>query len=107
MRGQETGHAPNPLLATSLATLVRDVRAAGVEPIFVLMPPHWNDDVLAFDAEHAHDLPTLFAYRDPGRYPGFYRLDNFYNFNHLGTAGSMLLTEQLASDFALHLERAP
>lgn len=97
---QPKGGSPNAILSASLAEMTEEVVAAGVVPIFVLMPPHWFDDLLAYDGEHTHGLPALLGYRDPERYPEFYDPDHFYNFNHLNTAGSRLLTERIARDFA-------
>lgn len=85
--------------------LVARIRDAGVEPIFLLLPPadRNNADWLAARASGA--LPDLFAYDDPRRFDDFY-LDPELRFdlNHLLKAGGNRLTRSLAEDFARHLE---
>lgn len=91
---------PPSLLAASLATQVAEVRARGVEPIYVKVPPHWYEDVSMYSEQTPHDLPHLIDLTDPDRYPQFYRRKNYFNGFHLNTHGAEMLTRALADRVA-------
>lgn len=97
---REAPPAPDPHLVASLLALVAEIQAAGVEPVFVIMPPHWREGVGAFTDTQTHGLPTLFPYNDPERFPDFYDRRNLYNLRHLNEHGARLFTRRFARDFA-------
>lgn len=90
----------DPIWWADLERLTSEVRAHGVEPIFVVVPPHWHHDVAGFDPAQIAGLPAVLDYRDPQAYPQFFEARHLHNFNHLNNPGSALFVELLAEDFA-------
>jgi len=98
------GRVPPPFLLAFLSDWVADIRAAGVEPVFVVCPPLWERELSYEAAQASGVLPALLAYDDPLAYPEFYRGSLLYDFGHLNTRGSTQLTKRLAQDFLALLE---
>jgi hypothetical protein len=92
-------------LRDQMRDLVARIRAAGIEPLFLLLPPaercNWD-----WRAAHKRGaLPALFSYDDPREYQDFYRdLALRFDINHLNKAGANALTRLLAEDVAAHIQ---
>ncbi len=84
-----------------------EIRGHGIEPIFVVTPPHWFGDVAGFDPQRIEGGATLLDYRDPERFPAFYAHKNLYNLNHLGAEGARLFSKRLALDLVPILRATP
>ncbi len=90
-----------PTAATRRSFLgqVKRIRDAGAEPIFVI-PPVTVVTATQRTMGRKGDLPTLFAFNDPRKFPRFYRIGCFFDMNHLNqeaaTEFSMVLAEQFA-----------
>jgi len=94
----------SPWLMESLEDLVARIRAAGVEPVFVISAPTWSAYSRFLDAAERGALPVLFAYNDPVRYPRFYAAESLFDFNHMSSGGALLFTKTLARDFLRYLK---
>ena len=94
-------------LGDQMRALVARIRAAGIEPLFLLTPPaercNWD-----WRAAHKRGaVPTLFSYDDPREFQDFYRdLALRFDINHLNKAGANALTRLLAEDVAAHIAGA-
>jgi hypothetical protein len=93
------GEPPAPLRAL-LERLVARVRAAGVEPVFVIPPPSDARLEGMVQAARAGVLPNLLAYNRPQDYPEFYAVQSSLDGYHLNSVGAERFTRQLAADFA-------
>ena len=99
LRTRPKAETPDPHLAASLRALVDAARSAGVEPVFVIAPPHWHDDVDAYRPDALHGLPALLSYADPDAFPGLYDVESLYNDRHLNKLAARDFTRRLAQDF--------
>jgi hypothetical protein len=92
-----------PLFRDALTDLIADVRAAGVEPIFVIAPT-------INPRENFVDLPSgapLVALNDPVEYPELFASEFHYDPWHLNGAGAIRFTDLLAKRFIAHTQRQP
>ena len=103
----KTNPAPRPIqpvLREALVDVVAEVRAAGVEPIFVVASS-------IYGAERYRDWPpervTVLRFDDPKTYPDLYDPANRYDPHHLDQVGAERFTRHLADQFADVLERKP
>ena len=102
-KATEKSEAPDGLLEEQLRRLLGQLEAAGVQPIFVILPPleQWMPEMLG--AFEAGLLPNLFDYGDPAEFRSFYANDELrFDMNHLNDKGLERLTRRFASDFAKH-----
>jgi hypothetical protein len=89
-----------PLYAETMEAMARELRAAGIEPIFLLVPPisEWRSEFFRYARVQAP--PPVLAYHDPVEYPLFWRGENLYNRYHLNGKGARELSKLLAEDVA-------
>ncbi len=84
-----------PVLRSGMADLIRDIRQAGAEPVFVIAP--------TLNArENFTDLPegaALLAFNDPNRFPVLFEPETHYDGWHLNERGAQSFTELLARRF--------
>lgn len=102
MRRDKKPKSMTPLFHDAVAKIAVEVRAAGVEPIFVVTPTI-NPN------ERYGDLPSgykLFSYVDPDEYPELYNPDTHFDDWHLNDKGAAEFTRTLASEFASYLNSA-
>lgn len=99
-RGAGPERPRDPLLERELGDLVQLVRAAGVEPIFLIAPPLWEErgDLERLAADGI--VPALLSYDDPERFPEFYAVPNLFDFGHLNLRGSEVFSARLAADLS-------
>jgi hypothetical protein len=94
----------HPVLRDALDDIVREVRAAGAEPIFVVASS-------LYGAERFRDWPpervTVLRFDDPSAYPDLYDPANRYDPHHLDVIGAQNFTRRLAEQFADVIERKP
>lgn len=101
---------PRAALASEAALLrlfTDRLREAGIEPVFFLNAPTW---VLLSEFEDLHargEIPSLFAYNDPERFPEFYSVEHLFDFGHMRTSGAELFSRRLARDLAGVLASPP
>ncbi|MGV3531986.1 MAG: hypothetical protein ACO1QR_06415, partial [Chthoniobacteraceae bacterium] len=85
-----------PVFRGAIAELVRDIRAAGAEPVFVIAP--------TLNArENFTGLPegvALFAFNDPNEHPVLFDPAMHYDGWHLNGRGAAVFTDLLAERFA-------
>lgn len=82
-----------------LERIIKTVRAAGAEPIFIESPGlHLENDFQA--AERLGIIDNLLSYKDPDQFPELYRIDYRHDADHLNKAGSEAFTTRLAQDFS-------
>lgn len=99
---------PDELLEEQMQRLQRQLARAGVQPIFVIVPPleEWLPQMRG--AFEAGLLPNLFDYGDPAEYRSFYANDELrFDMNHLNDKGLERLTRRFASDFVKHVTARP
>ena len=89
----------SPLLGEGLREMVGEVRAAGVDPVFVISPTVVGRENLADLAAAGIDAPVI-AFTDPRRYPAIFRAENHCDEQHLNAAGAAEFTRTLAEEFA-------
>lgn len=86
----------------ALDAVVREVRAAGAEPILLTMP-------VMTSRQNFTGLPNdvaVWRYDDPDEYPLLSMGDNHYDGEHLNHAGAQILTKLLAERFAREVLKA-
>lgn len=90
----------------AVRAFVGRMRARGVEPVFILLPPAKERSDAWHEAQRRGILTELFAYDDPEAYPRFY-LDQAIRFdvNHLNKKGANELTNLFVADFCDYLSR--
>ncbi len=90
-----------PVFRDALEDIIKDVRAAGAEPIFVV--PANLAMVVRFS-----DWPpvgvNVFAFDDPNRFPQFYNPEHRCDLEHLDPQAAAEFTHALAERFAQFLE---
>ena len=82
-----------------LERVVRAVRAAGAEPIFI-EPPALSTDRDFAAAQQQGVIEHLLSYRDPEQFPQLYSLDNRWDSSHLTEAAAREFSHLLGEDFA-------
>lgn len=91
----------------ALESQVAAVRAAGVEPVYVI-PPHPEPSPELHALAELGVVPVLFAFNDPDRYPGLFQPERYFDERHLEAESARAFTRRLAQLFATHLEgRSP
>ena len=86
----------------ALADLVAAIRAAGAEPVFVVLP----GSRLPFlgGLKEAGLLPAVLEFQDPAAHPELFRMDHWFDSMHLTTDGAQAFTVLLAEAFATMLD---
>jgi len=79
------------------------VRKAGARVIFVVAPTA-RETIEVRDLEEAGLLPLLLAFDDPARYPELYRVEHFFDREHLTPGGALVFSRLLADAFCRHLD---
>jgi hypothetical protein len=97
--------APEALRA-ELHALAARLRAAGVEPIFVV-PPLPAPSAALFSVFDEPGAPAVVALNSPGRHPELYAVESRYDATHVNRAGAALASRALAGELAERLARAP
>ena len=82
-----------------VAEQVDSVRAIGAVPVYVI-PPGTVATPEAYGLYSAGALDILFAFNVPTRFPSFYRLDLFFDNNHLSHGGAQEFSRQFADSIA-------
>jgi hypothetical protein len=100
VRAQRDSVEPTQVLVDALTELVASLRAAGVEPVFVLYPPAPNKRPEIRGAHEAGAIPNLISFADPDAYPALYNsLKQRFDENHLNKAGASRLSVLLGEEF--------
>jgi hypothetical protein len=87
-----------PTLRRAAADLVRDVRAAGVEPVFIIMPTVNGGEGYSAVRSQGVDA-ALISMAGPQRYPDLYRTDWHRDDVHLTEVGARALTAHIVEEF--------
>jgi len=88
-----------PGLDDELAMQTARLRAAGIEPIYVIPPvPHPTPALHAFAARA--EAPLVFLFNAPGRYPELFVFEHRYDETHVNRAGSEVLSRRFADALA-------
>lgn len=108
VRATRTGNARPPDLehynVLALERQVAAVRAAGLEPVYVIPPyPEPTPTLHALDERGV--VPVLFAFNDPERHPGLFRPERYFDERHLDAEAARAFTRLLAGMYARHLEQ--
>jgi len=84
-----------------LRRIAARVRAAGVQPVFLRLPPD-SEPLPGFAGALRvdPDLPPLLNFADPARYPELYRFLGLYDLNHLRAEPGRELSLLVANDLA-------
>jgi hypothetical protein len=94
---------PSHLGPARLRRQVERLRAAGVEPVYLLTPI--LSPVPAIHTLRRHEvLPTLLAFDSPRRHPDLYAPEHRWDALHLNREGAALFSRKLARRFARWLE---
>jgi len=92
----------HPVLRDALEQVIKEVRAAGAEPVFVVAAN-------IFGAERYNNWPPagveILRFDDPNRYPDLYDPAHRYDPHHLDATGAQAFTRHLAEQFLNVLER--
>ena len=94
-------HPIDPLLRDGLNDIIKEVRKAGAEPIFVVAAGFYGN--ARFSDWPPPDVKIL-AFDDPVRYPDLYNPDHRFDMFHLSLPGAQDFTRHLADRFAEYLE---
>ena len=90
-----------PMLGDALNALVKEVRAAGAEPVFIVASG-------IYGTERFTDWPPagvrVLRFDDPDKFPELYSPANRYDPHHLDLTGAQAFTRYLANAFAALLE---
>lgn len=100
---QANFNAEDPTLSANkrmlLERIIKTVRAAGAEPIFLESPGlHLENDFQA--AKRLGVIDNLLSYKDPEQFPTLYNIDFRHDADHLNETGSRAFTTRLAQDFS-------
>jgi hypothetical protein len=79
------------------------VRAAGVEPIYVVIPVALPSPQARALVAHGLVAP-VWAFNDPDAFPAIYEVSNRFDLHHLSNHGARLFSPLLAERFAAELE---
>jgi len=90
----------DPVAVGIVRALAERVRAAGIEPLFVIVPPCWEPLTGYRLAAERGEIPNLLSYNDPREHPAYYEVENLYGLAHLNQRGAELFTRRLALDVA-------
>ena len=96
---------PGSLASYNLEALeaqVAALRAAGVEPVYLIPPESTPTPHLLRLAEEGR-VPRLLAFNDPETYPELYRIENRFDRNHLRDSGARIFSRLLAERFSAEL----
>jgi hypothetical protein len=88
-----------PARWSPLGVQIDDVRDAGAEPIYLIMPTS-HAEPLAYSAAAEGLVPHLIGFNDPARYPDLYQPDARFDRNHLNQRGGRAFSLELARRFA-------
>jgi len=106
-RASRASQSPVDLSKTNqraLVSQIETVRAAGAEPVYLVMPiPQPTPEADALAAEGV--IPHLIAFNDADLFPEFYQQDARFDRGHLNAQGAELLSRALARRFAAELDR--
>jgi hypothetical protein len=89
-----------------LQSLIDAVTATGAEPIFII-PPTLEPQLELKQAHNSGQVPQLWAFNDPNRYPALYALEQRYDGEHLNDQGARLFTQMIAQTFTEHAGMTP
>ncbi len=95
MKGPLEPAPVRPVFREALAEIIREVRTAGAEPVFVVPPtlnPGENFTGVPSDA-------TVWLFIDPNQYPDLFEPDRHYDAWHLNEKGAIEFTSALAEKF--------
>lgn len=80
-------------------------REANATLVYILPPNHeGNSDRLRL--HERGDIPILFDYSDPAKYPEFFQIEKRFDQMHLNKDGALLFSRQFAADFAEQWKKA-
>jgi hypothetical protein len=81
-------------------------RAAGAE-LLVIVPPSHEPSPLPRRLHEQGEIPVLFDFNDPDRYPELFREDRRFDVMHLNRPGALAFSRLVAQAFREHLRRKP
>lgn len=95
-----------PRTVYSTVLQVEQLRARGVEPIYLIPPSHAHDKIQRRLAVEGY-LPTLLDFNNPRRFPGLFEIQYRYDDEHFTAEGSAIYTRRVADAVAAVLEDSP
>ena len=82
---------------------LESARAKGAEPI-IYVAPRSSQSPMMNSLEDAGEIPVLFQFNAPTRYPELNGLELRWDRNHLNAAGAEVWSRLFARRFAAHLD---
>jgi hypothetical protein len=99
----ERPSAPASVLIDGVVKQTTRLRAAGIEPVYVIPPVlHATPALHAFAASPG--APPIFCFNAPGRHPELFRFESRYDETHVNRAGSEVLSHEFADALATLLD---
>lgn len=86
----------------ALESQVAAIRAAGAEPVYIIPPgpPGLVSEPAVLRLLQGGQIPALFVYNDPVKFPRLYSVNLHFDSNHLNRAGAAYFSRILGRDLA-------